>query len=94
MSPNAKIRGKTFESWSVIAAENAVKLFVNAGGDSSLNIKKVLFLPVVPPDDADGSLFEYEINVRAGTAFCINGWQVFGEIYDNGMFDDPRDPSF
>lgn len=89
LPPNEKFRGKSFDEWNVLAAENAISDFLGTGGLDDPTIKKVRLLPSVQTPDPDTNIFEFDIVARPGTAFCIGPWFTFGELYDNGGADDP-----
>ena len=90
----SKFRGKTSDRWSVIAAENSVKQFLGLGGTPNLTIKKVRFLPEVPPPDSVGNIVEFDIVAKPGTAFCVPASETQRELYDSGFVEDPFNPNY
>jgi hypothetical protein len=88
LPPEANFRGKSLEEWTVLWAEWRAATQLGGATDLSDTVKGVRFLlqPTSPGE------YEFNVNVRPGTAFVTSPFGVNGELYDNGSQDDPDDP--
>lgn len=89
LPPDSSFRGKTFDEWNTLAAENAISDFLGIGGLPD-TVKKVRLLPgAQTPGPGGQNEFEFDVVLAPGTGFCIPPWFAFGEAYDDGTVDDP-----
>jgi hypothetical protein len=83
----AKFRGKSLVEWSFL--QNEWRIATGLGGQSLPDtIQKTRLVPgPFSPDDV-----EFDVEVSPGTALVLPPFFAFGELYDDGSFDDPNDP--
>ena len=84
---DAALRGKTLPEWSQLHNEWAIA--TDLGGATLPNtVDGMRFLPF----GFGGGDFEFDVSVAPGTGFVSAPWFAFGELYEDGSFDDPSDP--
>lgn len=84
----ANFRGNSLADVSLLATEWQI---ASALGDPSGFSNTVNGVRVLPPTIYSGD-FEYNVTLEAGTPFWVSSFFIFGEMYDNGAADDPKDP--
>jgi hypothetical protein len=83
----AKFRGKSLAEWSFL--QNEWVIATGLGGQTLPDtVDKLQFLP---GPFGPGS-HEFEVVVPVGTALVSPPLFAFGELYEDGSFDDPNDP--
>jgi hypothetical protein len=66
--------------------EWAIADFFSAENDRPDTVKGLRFLPGA----FNGGEFEFDVTVKPGTGFVSPPWFAFGELYEDGTFDDPE----
>jgi len=86
LPPQAKFRRNTVTQWSLLHNEWAIG--VGLGGGSSIpdTVKGMRFLP---PGFGPGD-FEFDLTVPPGTGLVSSPFFAFGELYEDGTYDDPE----
>ncbi len=88
LPPNAKYRGKTVTEWSLLQNEWAIGVGLGNGSSIPDTLNKMRFLP---PGFGSGN-FEFDLTISPGTGLVSSPFFAFGEVYEDGTFDDPTDP--
>lgn len=87
MPANAKFRGKTLAEWSFL--QNEWIIATGLGGETLPDtFQKMQFLP----GPFGPGTHEFDVVVPAGTGLVSPPFFAFGELYEDGSFDDPNDP--
>lgn len=84
LPPNATFRGKSYDEWNLLNTQRTVA----TGLGGQVLPDTVQGVRLLPGEFAPGK-FEFHIEVDAGTALVFPSFFVFGELYDDGTFDDP-----
>jgi hypothetical protein len=83
-----KFRGKTLAEWSFL--QNEWIIATGLGGQTLPDtVKKMQFLP----GPFGPGTHEFDVVVPVGTALVSPPFFAFGELYEDGSFDDPNDPA-
>ena len=82
--PSARFRGRTFEEWNLLCEEFTVATGLG-GKELPDTIDGVRLLP---GEFAPGR-YEFNVEVEGGTGLVFPSFFIFGELYDDGTFDDP-----
>jgi hypothetical protein len=84
---NAKFRGKTLAEWSFL--QNEWIIATGLGGQTLPDtVGKMQFLP----GPFSPGTHEFDVVTAPGTSLVSPPFFAFGELYDDGSFDDPNDP--
>jgi hypothetical protein len=87
MPANAKFRGKTLAEWSFL--QNEWIIATGLGGETRPDtVGKTQFLP----GPFGPGTHEFDVVTTPGTSLVSPPFFAFGELYDDGSFDDPNDP--
>jgi hypothetical protein len=87
MPANAKFRGKTLAEWSFL--QNEWVIATGLGGETRPDtVQKMKFLP----GPFGAGVHEFDVVVAPGTSLVSPPFFAFGELYEDGSFDDPNDP--
>ncbi|HJQ80487.1 MAG TPA: PEP-CTERM sorting domain-containing protein [Lacipirellulaceae bacterium] len=82
-----KFRGKTLAEWSFL--QNEWIIATGLGGQTLPDtVNKMQFLP----GPFGAGTHEFDVVVPAGTGLVSPPFFAFGELYEDGSFDDPNDP--
>jgi hypothetical protein len=87
MQANAKVRGKTLAEWSFL--QNEWIIATGLGGQTLPDtVGKMQFLP----GPFGPGVHEFDVVTTPGTSLVSPPFFAFGELYEDGTFDDPNDP--
>ena len=84
LPPNAKFRGQTFDAWNVLATEWTIATGLG-GQDLPNTIDGMRFLSGA----FSPGVYEFDVEIEAGTGIVFPSSFVFGELYEDGTEDDP-----
>jgi hypothetical protein len=83
----AKFRGKTVAEWSLL--QNEWIIATGLGGQTLPDtVQQMQFLP----GPFSPGTHEFDVVVPVGTGLVSPPFFAFGELYEDGSFDDPNDP--